>query len=196
MSNTQKSRASLNNLLGKTKTASTAFSSANSTVKPNQSAQFDTRNLTSLMQGKMAELMKSTIYEARQEKSDKLANKKAVSEEDDPGMEDSDDDSDNIAKPKPKVHVNVSRLSPGNDEVNIEDDDGNVEIEDQDLARLEEKKSPAAGDKNRMSFMPNTLGNKSPVKDPAPAIFSNRSIRFSAQGFSTRNVDQSPKIGG
>ena len=97
MSNNQRSRASLNNLLNKTKTASTAFSTANSTAKTNQSVQFNTRNLTSLAQGKIADLMKSTVYEVRQEKSDKLANKKAVSEEDDPGMEDSDDDSDNAA---------------------------------------------------------------------------------------------------
>lgn len=41
--------------------------------------------------------MKSAVYEVRQEKSDKLAFKKAVSEEDDPEMEDSDDDADNAA---------------------------------------------------------------------------------------------------
>lgn len=66
MSNNQKSRASLNNLLGKTKTASTAFSTANSTAQPNQSVQFNTRNLTSLAQGKIADLMKSAVYEVRQ----------------------------------------------------------------------------------------------------------------------------------
>ena len=42
-------------------------------------------------------MLKSAVYEARIEKNDKLANKKAVSEDDDPGMEDSDDDDDNVA---------------------------------------------------------------------------------------------------
>ena len=97
MSNNPKSRASLNNLLNKTRTASTAFSTANSTGKPNQSMQFNSHNLTSLAQGKIADMLKSAVYEARIEKNDKLANKKAVSEDDDPGMEDSDDDDDNVA---------------------------------------------------------------------------------------------------
>ena len=52
----------------------------------------------------------------------------------------------------------------------------------------EEKKAPAQAANKRASL------SKNFPKDGGK--LSNRSIRFSAQGFSSRNIDQSPRVGG